>query len=152
MSILVSGAFLSYFLCTGLFLTSTHCIFYCLLLVASCILSSLVVYLVLGFSWYSLFLCLVYVGGVYILFVFVSVQSPNTTNPLVISRVSVWSIAAGVVFLYSAVLPQISGCVEASSMLCTSTEGSFYICLCLTLLFGFVVISMVLSVKPSFYR
>lgn len=38
-------------------------------------------YLLLGFSWYMVLLCLVYVGGVYVLFIFVLVHKPNPTPP-----------------------------------------------------------------------
>ena len=50
---------------------------YCVLLIISALSVSGYVYSVLGFSWYLALFCLVYVGGVYVLFVFVSVYGPN---------------------------------------------------------------------------
>nr|YP_009415146.1 NADH dehydrogenase subunit 6 [Breviscolex orientalis]ASL24599.1 NADH dehydrogenase subunit 6 [Breviscolex orientalis] len=135
-----------------LFLVNTSCVYYCLLLVVSCLLVGVVLFLVFGFGWYSLLLCLVYVGGVYILFVFVSVQSPNARmSPLwggsgLVLGGFVW-ILAGLGLSFVGSLP-----IESSSMLCSGVEGPFYVCLCLVLLFGFVIISLVMSLKVGFYR
>ena len=53
-------------------------IHYCLLLLGSALSACGFVFRILGFSWYVVLFCLVYVGGVYILFIFVSVYSPKT--------------------------------------------------------------------------
>uniref|UniRef100_A0A183TRV9 cytochrome-c oxidase n=1 Tax=Schistocephalus solidus TaxID=70667 RepID=A0A183TRV9_SCHSO len=41
---------------------------------------------------------------------------------------------------------------ESSLILCTSYEGYFYVCMCLMLLFGFFVLSIVMSIKTGYYR
>ena len=53
---------------------------YCLLLLLGAISSSFFVYCFMGFSWYLVLFCLVYVGGVYVLFIYASIFSPN--NPI----------------------------------------------------------------------
>nr|WCL38751.1 NADH dehydrogenase subunit 6 [Caryophyllaeus brachycollis] len=149
---LVSILLSLYFFSSCLFLAHTHCIFYCLLLVVSCCISALIVYLVLGFSWYSLLLCLVYIGGVYVLFVFVSVRTPNSTPTTYSSwwgvLVCMWGSIVSLISTSSIKLSEI----EASHSLCNLAEGNTYICLCATLLFGFMVISATMSVNPGFYR
>nr|UFQ88927.1 NADH dehydrogenase subunit 6 [Rhinebothroides sp. MZUSP 8027]UFQ88939.1 NADH dehydrogenase subunit 6 [Rhinebothroides sp. MZUSP 8028]UFQ88951.1 NADH dehydrogenase subunit 6 [Rhinebothroides sp. MZUSP 8029] len=151
---LLTLSFFSYFFCISLFSLISHPVYYCILLVVNSLLCSFICYSVYGFSWYALLFCLVYIGGVYILFVFVSVHNPNS------SVVSYWNMSSvsyslfiffclvigGVVLFY---LPLVS---EFSSFLCTISEGYFYICMCLTLLFGFCVLSLVMSIKVNHYR
>nr|ABN79375.1 NADH dehydrogenase subunit 6 [Dibothriocephalus nihonkaiensis] len=152
MALLVVSFFL-YFLGLALFCLISHTMYYCLLLVLNSLVCCFITYMYLGFSWYSLLFCLVYVGGVYILFVFVSVYSPNT------SIVPYWNLGViaslmilGCCFLSSFIFYLSYVNYEASLSLCTSYEGYFYVCLCLMLLFGFFVLSMVMSVKTGYYR
>nr|YP_009370874.1 NADH dehydrogenase subunit 6 [Khawia sinensis]ALK26538.1 NADH dehydrogenase subunit 6 [Khawia sinensis] len=152
MSVLITGLFFFYFFLLSLFLLCTHCIFYCLLLVVSCCVSALISYFVLGFSWYSLLLCLVYVGGVYILFVFVSVRTPNSSPMIPTLRRSIWGSLFGFMLSVTAVSLLNVAPIEASHNLCSLVEGQTYVCLCLTLLFGFIVVSIVMSIHPEFYR
>nr|ASL24611.1 NADH dehydrogenase subunit 6 [Khawia sinensis] len=149
---LVNSLFFFYFFLSCMFVLHTHCIFYCLLLVASCCVSAFICYLVYGFSWYSLLLCLVYVGGVYILFVFVSVRTPNNSPILPTIRRGFGGGLIGFLFAYSAVVMLNLTPIEASHCLCSLVEGNTYVCLCLVLLFGFIVVSIVMSVRPEFYR
>nr|YP_006073370.1 NADH dehydrogenase subunit 6 [Diplogonoporus balaenopterae]YP_006073395.1 NADH dehydrogenase subunit 6 [Diplogonoporus grandis]BAL73065.1 NADH dehydrogenase subunit 6 [Diplogonoporus balaenopterae]BAL73077.1 NADH dehydrogenase subunit 6 [Diplogonoporus grandis] len=146
-------SFFFYFLGLFLFCLISHTMYYCLLLVLNSLLCCFIGYLYLGFSWYSLLFCLVYVGGVYILFIFVSVYSPNT------SIVPYWNLSAissllilACCFLGSFVFYSSYINYESSLSLCTSCEGYFYVCMCLMLLFGFFVLSMVMSVKTGYYR
>lgn len=152
MALLVVSFFL-YFLGLALFCLIRHTMYYCLLLVLNSLVCCFITYMYLGFSWYSLLFCLVYVGGVYILFVFVSVYSPNT------SIVPYWNLGViaslmilGCCFLSSFIFYLRYVNYEASLSLCTSYEGYFYVCLCLMLLFGFFVLRMVMSVKTGYYR
>nr|UFQ89119.1 NADH dehydrogenase subunit 6 [Rhinebothrium fulbrighti] len=150
----ISLLFLFYFLTLTLFSLLSHPIYYCVLLVINSLISSLICYSVYGFSWYSLLFCLVYIGGVYILFVFVSVYTPN------VSGVSFWSFVGypvslafgGGVLGGGVCVCYLSLSVEASSYLCTLSEGWFYLCLCLVLLFAFFLLSLVISVKVNHYR
>nr|UFQ88351.1 NADH dehydrogenase subunit 6 [Rhinebothrium megacanthophallus] len=150
---LLSLSFFLYFIILSLFSLISHPVYYCVLLVTNSLLCSFICYSVYGFSWYSLLFCLVYIGGVYILFVFVSVHSPNS------SVVSFWNysfITCFVVVFFCLVGGGfIMYCClnsEYSSYLCTISEGPFYVCMCLTLLFGFIVLSIVMSVKVNHYR
>nr|WRW53961.1 NADH dehydrogenase subunit 6 [Strigea falconis] len=131
----------------------SHPIYYCLLLLLSSFDVCGLAYLLMGFSWYLVLLCLVYVGGVYILFVFVSVYSPNT---FLSSSVSSWWVA--MIFVSSVFI--FSGCFykyvdnfsECSHYLCSEFEGFSYVLLCLVLILGFACISVVVNRKDSFYR
>nr|AAK51687.1 NADH dehydrogenase subunit 6 [Echinococcus granulosus] len=142
-----------YFCVLVLFCFTSHCIYYCVMLVVNALLASCICYLVYGFSWYSLLLCLVYVGGVYVLFIFVSVFSPNSNFVL---YYSVWEVGICLWFGFGLFI-----CVliyyllvgsEFSGMLCNVSEGWLYLCLCLSLVFGFLVLSVVVSSKVNFYR
>nr|UFQ88375.1 NADH dehydrogenase subunit 6 [Rhinebothrium taeniuri]UFQ88399.1 NADH dehydrogenase subunit 6 [Rhinebothrium sp. LRP 10395]UFQ88423.1 NADH dehydrogenase subunit 6 [Rhinebothrium sp. LRP 10396] len=146
-------SFFFYFFCLVMFSLVSHPVYYCILLVLNSLLCSFVCFCVYGFSWYALLFCLVYIGGVYILFVFVSVHSPNS------SVVSYWnfSFLSSFLLLFFCLVTGglVSYCVingEFSSFLCSSYEGIFYVCMCLTLLFGFIILSMVMSVKVNHYR
>nr|UFQ88447.1 NADH dehydrogenase subunit 6 [Rhabdotobothrium anterophallum] len=149
----IASTFFFYFCCLTLFSLVSHPVYYCILLVTNSLLCSFICYSIYGFSWYSLLFCLVYIGGVYILFVFVSVHNPNS------SVVTYWNFSSlgGFVFVF---LSCFTGYTvyytvlnsEFSSFLCTLSEGYFYVCMCLTLLFGFFVLSLVMSVKVNHYR
>lgn len=141
------------FILLFMFCLINHSVYYCVLLVLNSLVCGLICYLVYGFRWYSLLFCLVYVGGVYILFVFVSVYNPK--NKLI----SYYNFSHLVMFLLLFIL----GCVgrfilysvnrfEFSEYLCTSVEGWFYLCMCMTLVFGFVVLRMIMSVNLNYYR
>nr|UFQ88687.1 NADH dehydrogenase subunit 6 [Rhinebothrium sp. 1] len=150
---ILSFLVLFYFISLVAFSLVSHPVYYCILLVLNALLCSFGCYAVLGFSWYSLLFCLVYVGGVYILFVFVSVHGPNT------SVVSYWNFGlfSGFVTLFlclvaGGIVGYSVTSIEASSYLCTINEGVFYVVMCLALLFGFIVLSLVMSVKVNHYR
>nr|UFQ88783.1 NADH dehydrogenase subunit 6 [Rhinebothroides sp. MZUSP 8015] len=151
---LLTLSFLFYFFCITLFSLISHPVYYCILLVINSLLSSFICYCVYGFSWYALLFCLVYIGGVYILFVFVSVHNPNS------SVVSYWNFNSIGNFLFiffcliigSIILFYSSLECEFSSFLCSLSEGYFYLCMCLTLLFGFCILSLIMSVKINHYR
>nr|UFQ89047.1 NADH dehydrogenase subunit 6 [Serendip sp. MZUSP 7987] len=150
---IVSSAFFFYFFCLVLFSLVSHPVYYCVLLVLNSLICSFICYIIYGFSWYSLLFCLVYIGGVYILFVFVSVHNPNS------SVVSYWSFSlvssfliVFLVLMAGAVVFYVSSVTEFSSFLCTLSEGPIYLCMCLTLLFGFFILSLVMSVKLNHYR
>nr|UFQ88363.1 NADH dehydrogenase subunit 6 [Caulobothrium sp. LRP 10376] len=149
----LASSFFLYFFCLVMFSLVSHPVYYCILLVLNSLICSFICYCVYGFGWYSLLFCLVYIGGVYILFVFVSVHNPNS------SVISYWnfgiissfmtifmSLMIGVVIYYLALN------TEFSSFLCTTSEGPIYLCMCLTLLFGFFILSLIMSVKLNHYR
>nr|UFQ89263.1 NADH dehydrogenase subunit 6 [Scyphophyllidium guariticus] len=146
-------SFLFYFFCLVLFSLISHPVYYCVLLVLNSLICSFICYLVYGFGWYSILFCLVYIGGVYILFVFVSVHNPNSSVvpywdfSFVNSFLVIFLILTTGAFLNYAVIN-----TEFSSFLCNLSEGYFYLCMCLTLLFGFFILSLIMSVKLNHYR
>nr|BAV82505.1 NADH dehydrogenase subunit 6 [Hymenolepis microstoma]BBB87195.1 NADH dehydrogenase subunit 6 [Hymenolepis microstoma] len=142
-----------YFFVLILFSLISHPVYYCGFLVVNSLISSLICYYIFGFSWYSLIFCLIYVGGVYILFVFVSVHSPNNSFNIYISLNEIFVILLVLVFfIFGSILVYGSLFIEFSSFLCTLFEGNFYIIMCLTLLFGFALLSIIMSVKFNYYR
>ncbi len=149
----VSLSFFLYFISLCLFSLISHPVYYCILLVANSLLCSLICYRIYGFRWYALLFCLVYIGGVYILFVFVSVHSPNRSSIPYWNMGIVWScILLFSILLSGLVVYYVSLHTEFSSFLCTVNEGYFYVCMCLTLLFGFFILSLLMSVKINHYR
>nr|YP_009256960.1 NADH dehydrogenase subunit 6 [Schyzocotyle nayarensis]ANF28234.1 NADH dehydrogenase subunit 6 [Schyzocotyle nayarensis] len=146
-------SFFFYFFCLLAFSLLSHPVYYCVLLVVNSLLCSFICYVVYGFSWYALLFCLVYIGGVYVLFVFVSVHSPNSSVLPYVSFDKVWFVASlvGVLLLGLLVYYGVLN-TEFSNFICTVHEGYMYVCMCLTLLFGFMVISSIMSVKLNHYR
>nr|YP_009178844.1 NADH dehydrogenase subunit 6 [Pseudanoplocephala crawfordi]ALJ78639.1 NADH dehydrogenase subunit 6 [Pseudanoplocephala crawfordi] len=145
--------FFIYFFVLFLFSLVSHPVYYCGFLVVNALVCSLISYSVLGFSWYSLLFCLIYVSGVYILFVFVSVHSPNS------NYINCYSLNWFSFFLLVFILLLVGGLfiygvtfIEFSSFLCTVNEGNFYVIMCLTLLFGFLVLSLIMGIKLNYYR
>lgn len=130
-----------------------HPLYYCILLVLNSFLCGFICYYVLGISWYSLLLCLVYVGGVYILFIFVSVFSPKVSfTPcfnlrFVLLALLVFFLFLGFICIYVGVTE-----VEFREYLCTINEGKFYVCMSLFLIFRFVLLSLILGMKFNYYR
>lgn len=149
----VSVSFFVYFLILFLFSLIRHPVYYCGLLVINSMICSFICYSIFGFSWYSLLFCLVYIGGVYILFVFVSVYRPNR------NYVNYLNLDFSSLFLLLFII-LIVGCIlfygvlkrEFRRFLCNQCEGNFYVAMCLTLLFGFLVLSIIMSIKLNYYR
>lgn len=131
----------------------SHPVYYCLLLVINSLICSFICYSLYGFSWYALLFCLVYIGGVYILFVFVSVHRPKS------SILPYWrlkfvgsSMLLALIILLGCVVYCVSLNTEFRRFLCNLSEGFMYVCMCLTLLFGFFILSLVMSIKLNHYR
>lgn len=142
-----------YYASLSMFAFVSHPVSYCFLLLLCVFRVSGVLYLFLGFSWYVILLSLVYVGGVYVLFVFVSVLVPNT-SPQVGSRLALF---AAFFFFFLAFLSGLGFCglvsfEEGSHYVCSFYEGLSYCFFCLVLLVGFSILSVVVSEKGSFFR
>nr|UEC44183.1 NADH dehydrogenase subunit 6 [Taenia caixuepengi] len=149
---MLSWLIVLYFINLMMFSLNSHCIYYCLLLVVNALVASFICYFVYGFSWYTLIFCLVYIGGVYVLFIFVSVFNPND-NFISYSGIGSFSVSFFFLLCVLSLLTFYSiPDVECSNLLCTVSEGWFYLCLCLTLVFSFLVLSLLSSWKFSFYR
>lgn len=77
----VVGSLLSlYFSSLLAFSFVTHPIKYCFLLLLGALSVVCCGYVIVGFSWYLVLFCLVYVGGIYVLFVFVSLHKPKPSQ------------------------------------------------------------------------
>nr|UCU06571.1 NADH dehydrogenase subunit 6 [Diplodiscus nigromaculati] len=141
-----------YFSSLVMFSFVSHPVVYCVLLMLSALGVSGYVYSVIGFSWYLVLFCLVYVGGVYVLFVFVSVYSPNPSPVVSMS----WLLFFSSFFFFFGLFSFSSACfpsfVEASHYLCCFFEGFSYCVYCLILMIGFVGVSVVVSSKDAFFR
>nr|ALD62348.1 NADH dehydrogenase subunit 6 [Echinostoma hortense] len=140
-----------YFSCLMGFAYVSHPVICCIMLLISAISVSFLAYSVLGFSWYVVVFCLVYIGGVYVLFIFVSVYSPNPLSNAGVSSlvpVVLFFIFWCVFFGFFSPLPVLS---EESFFLSTG-ERVAYSFFCLILMVGFGVISVVVSSKESFFR
>nr|UDU84939.1 NADH dehydrogenase subunit 6 [Haematoloechus sp. CW13H] len=140
------------------FVFISHPIHYCLLLLLSSACVSGYSYMFLGFGWYLVLFCVVYVGGVYILFIFVSIHSPNPVPGWGLSNKGSLFLIPLSIFLFFFFFFSFDGsdvhcCVtESSHYLCSGAEGFVYCFFCLFLMIGFVMISMVCSEKDSFFR
>nr|WCH58151.1 NADH dehydrogenase subunit 6 [Holostephanus sp. FJ-2023] len=150
---------ISFSILIGLYLTSilsfsfvSSPVYYCVLLLLSSLSACGFVFLVLGFSWYVALFCLVYVGGVYILFIFVSVYSPNSSLVSVSGRG--WLVVFFIIvsLLFSGIGVGVPLWVDHSHYLCTGFDGLSYCLFCLVMVVGFICVSVVINRKDSFYR
>lgn len=130
----------------------THPLVYCLLLVLGALCLSLISFAGWGFSWYLALFVLVYVGGVYVLFLFISVHRANSYPVLGLSTTPLFLLLASFVFFFSLVFDSGLFCIEESHYLCSGAEGIRYMMLCFSLLVGFAGIRVVSGQKDSFFR
>nr|YP_009681611.1 NADH dehydrogenase subunit 6 [Tracheophilus cymbius]QDP13018.1 NADH dehydrogenase subunit 6 [Tracheophilus cymbius] len=141
-----------YLSCVLAFSFVSHPIVFCFVLLLSAFSVSGFVYSVVGFSWYLVLFGLVYIGGVYVLFIFVSIHSPNPA----------FVVGGGLFFVIGFFLLMFGFFMSASSVSCpVFFESSYYLCsffegfsyclFCLVLMVGFVCVSVVVSNKDSFF-
>ena len=150
---ILATAFFFYFFSLVLFSLIRHPVYYCVLLVLNSLICSFICYAIYGFGWYSILFCLVYIGGVYILFVFVSVHNPNR------SVISYWNfslvrsfLTVFLILMTGVLISYVTINTEFRRFLCNISEGPLYLCMCLTLLFGFFILSLIMRVKLNHYR
>lgn len=150
---MLGGLFLGlYFSSIISFSFTGHPVTYCVLLLMRALGISGYRFVVLGFSWYLVLFCLVYVGGVYVLFIFVSVHSPNQGSPSPGRYLLFFSLLLLLSFLFWGCSIVGRFVYERSHYLCSYFEGYSYILLCLVLMVGFLKIRVVVSGKDSFFR
>jgi NADH:ubiquinone oxidoreductase subunit 6 (subunit J) len=141
-----------YFSSLLMFSFVSHPVFYCVLLVGRALSVSGYICRIVGFSWYLALFCLVYVGGVYVLFVFVSVYRFKV-SPLVrrsfYEFVLFFLVLVGV-FRFG--LQGLPAFVEGRHYLCSFFEGFSYCLFCLIMMLGFVGVRIVVGEKDAFYR
>nr|YP_009826149.1 NADH dehydrogenase subunit 6 [Lyperosomum longicauda]QIX04659.1 NADH dehydrogenase subunit 6 [Lyperosomum longicauda] len=141
-----------YFTSLVAFVFVSHPVIYCILLVLGSLSACGVIYLVVGFSWYLVLFSLVYVGGVYVLFIFVSVHEPNPVPSFGIGLLFVLLFSSFFLGGFLWFLGFVPCFVESSHYLCSCFEGLTYCFFCLVLLAGFLLVSVVLGCKDSFFR
>nr|YP_001382131.1 NADH dehydrogenase subunit 6 [Trichobilharzia regenti]ABG91505.1 NADH dehydrogenase subunit 6 [Trichobilharzia regenti]BAV82964.1 NADH dehydrogenase subunit 6 [Trichobilharzia regenti] len=151
---LVNFLLFLYIVCSFMFIFSLGSLVRIFLIVVSSLVSSLVLYSIMGFSWYLLLFILVYVGGVYILFVYMSLVLPNVG--LVNYRFS-YLVGSFLIFLLFFCCMWISLCggevvVDNSIYLCNSFESFVYLFFCSVLLLGVILINFVVSSFNSWLR
>lgn len=132
----------------------THPVGYCFLLLFRAFSVSGYVYLTLGFSWYLVLFCLVYIGGVYVLFIFVSLHNPNPVQAFGrgFEFVFFLFLFLEVLFLGRGVFSSRLFVFDYSQYLCSFFEGFSYCFFCFILMLGFIVIRVVCGDKDSFFR
>nr|YP_010015773.1 NADH dehydrogenase subunit 6 [Thaparocleidus asoti]QOI72770.1 NADH dehydrogenase subunit 6 [Thaparocleidus asoti] len=125
---------------------------YCLLLICNALYVILLLYSVVNYSWYAILVYLIYVGGVYILFIFLSVHLPNVANFGTIN----FNLVLFFLFFFWELLNfgydlHLSW-FEYSNNFCSFQEGYIYVFLCCVLLLCFFLVSLINSSKESFLR
>nr|YP_009414353.1 NADH dehydrogenase subunit 6 [Dactylogyrus lamellatus]ALP29093.1 NADH dehydrogenase subunit 6 [Dactylogyrus lamellatus] len=141
-----------YYFCIILFSFVNSIITYCLLLIVSALCCLSVIYMSSSFSWYAVLFYIVYVGGVYILFIFISVYLPNN------SSVGVFSFEWGVYtffLIWELISNSLQGNVfilDESFNLCSYNEGISYLFLCFLLILSFFLVSFISGSKEGFIR
>nr|QIQ48861.1 NADH dehydrogenase subunit 6 [Schistosoma spindale] len=132
-------------------------LFRSLLILLSSFLISIRIFLELGFSWYFVLFILVYVGGVYIILIYISMAFPNFNNFGVNTQYSfITLVVFFIVFIFSSSHDNVLGQLEledCSFYLCNVSEILIYMFLCLVLMIGLVFINFVVStIGTSYFR
>nr|YP_010737118.1 NADH dehydrogenase subunit 6 [Tristoma integrum]WEP25113.1 NADH dehydrogenase subunit 6 [Tristoma integrum] len=142
-----------YFFFLSLFSFVSNSLGYCILLVLSSLCISFFTFLYTGYAWYPLILYLVYVGGVYILFIFLSIHIPNTQNTHNSTNLEFF-LLFWLCFECCSSFFDPSLCVPPnfSFYLCGGHSGLSYLFLCCFLVLGFILVSFVSSSKDGFLR
>nr|APX55312.1 NADH dehydrogenase subunit 6 [Fasciolopsis buski] len=141
-----------YFTCIWGFSLISHPVVYCVLLLGAALSISGLSYLLLGFSWYLAIFCLVYVGGVYVLFIFVSIHNPNPLPNISGSVIGLFVLLCAFLCLFSFAFFSFPSLGDESFYLCSFFEGVSYCLFCLVLMLGFICVSVVVSNKSLFFR
>nr|YP_003735128.1 NADH dehydrogenase subunit 6 [Benedenia seriolae]ADI24691.1 NADH dehydrogenase subunit 6 [Benedenia seriolae] len=136
-----------------LFSFISNSIGYCILLVLSSLISSFLIFFLSNSFWYSLLLYLIYVGGVYILFLFLSVHIPNMSTYnnlsfLLLCLINFFSFE----LVYSVFSLSIFNFLDNSFYFCNFTEGLSYLFISSFLIIGFILVSFISSTKIYFCR
>lgn len=127
-------------------------IHYCLLLLLRSASITGYIYLMIGFSWYLILFCLVYVGGVYVLFIFVSVHNPKPLPSLGGGAGSLFFFVVFFVFSFTLFSFFEPAYYDRRHYLCSFFEGFVYFIFCSILIMGFIIVRVVCSEKDSFFR
>lgn len=115
------------------------------------------IFLELGFSWYFVLFILVYVGGVYIILIYIRMAFPKFSNFGVNTQYRFTLLAVFfMIYVYSSKYNRVLRQLEFEDCrfyLCKVSEILIYIFLCLVLMIGLVFIKFVVStVGTSYFR
>jgi len=141
-----------YMRCLWCYPLVSHPVISCLLLIISSLSISFFSFFSAGHAWYVILFLLVYLGAVYVLFIFVSVIKPNSVywhRFNIVGFCVVWFLLRWFFFGFDF---RSLGYRECRELVCSSCEGYSYVVLCLVLMVGFLIISLIFSNKSSFYR
>lgn len=130
----------------------SHPIVRCILLVATVLSLGYGVFLIVGYRWYIGIFCIVYVGGVYVLLVFVFLSCSNSG---VIGGFGAFVWVIGVFLLSLVVL--VYGVRRDSYSDCSVQLMGYgyrwgYLFLCVRMMLSLVEVRIICSKKNSFYR
>nr|QZZ81266.1 NADH dehydrogenase subunit 6 [Prosthogonimus pellucidus] len=124
----------------------------CFLLLAGACCSCGLLYLFVGLGWYIVLFCLVYIGGVFVLFVYISLYSPNSFVDWGVDLVLYMFFFVAVLLSFFWSLIGFNCFSESGHFLCSWGDGFGYCFFCLVLLLGFSLISFVSAKKDCFFR
>ena len=123
------------------------------LLVLVSFIVSLWIFKVFSFSWYFLLFVLVYVGGIYVILIYVSMAFPNFR--LFRFKLRGWVGFVVLLFLSLGVWRDVGvmdkGLIENRFYLCGVSEALIYLFLCLVLMIGLVFINFIVRFSTSRY-
>nr|YP_010536420.1 NADH dehydrogenase subunit 6 [Hexostoma thynni]UYC28898.1 NADH dehydrogenase subunit 6 [Hexostoma thynni] len=146
---------LVYFLNLCLFLSTNNPVIWSIVLMVNSCIISLLFYLYIGACWYSLVVSMVYLGGVYIIILFVSSHLQNDEN----SRTGWWYSSFGLLSAFLFWCSVWLGWVSANEVTCTwpllliSDGGvSVYFIVSLILLVMFLGLSVTGGVSSGHVR
>nr|BAV81463.1 NADH dehydrogenase subunit 6 [Schistosoma mattheei] len=124
-------------------------LFRSVLILMNSLVVSILVFIKSGFSWYFLLFILVYIGGIYIILIYISMIFPNFSffNVKLVSyffMLSLFFVFLSCI-LWSAKLVNTSNKVDCSFYLCNSVEVLLYIFLCMMLMISLVFVNFIVS-------
>nr|ACR50710.1 NADH dehydrogenase subunit 6 [Schistosoma kisumuensis]ACR50711.1 NADH dehydrogenase subunit 6 [Schistosoma kisumuensis]ACR50712.1 NADH dehydrogenase subunit 6 [Schistosoma kisumuensis] len=140
-----------------IFTFNCNSLFRSVLILINSFIVSLRVYAETGFSWYFLLFVLVYVGGIYIILIYISMVLPNFSlfNVSFISYFFVFGFLFVIWFYlsHSSILSY-NWKIECSFYLCNNIEILVYIFLCIILMISLAFVNFIVSamVDNSHFR
>nr|QDO72108.1 NADH dehydrogenase subunit 6 [Schistosoma haematobium] len=156
--IIINGSLKFLFLLTMVMFTfNSSSLFRSILILVNSLVVSAQIYLEIGFSWYFLLFILVYVGGIYIILIYISMVSPNFSlfNMSFVSYYFMFGFTFIIWFCVSCIsMIDYSMSIECSFYLCNSSEILVYIFLCITLMISLVFVNFIVSLVStnSYFR
>nr|YP_010166580.1 NADH dehydrogenase subunit 6 [Tamerlania zarudnyi]QRV61249.1 NADH dehydrogenase subunit 6 [Tamerlania zarudnyi] len=124
----------------------------CGVLVSNTALLVIFTHMLFGFAWYAILFSLVYLGGVFILFIYITVFDPNAFpgGLGIVSRLLLFILI--VILFYWGGFYEVATFDEFAHYICTTEEGHTYVMYCLMTLVVFAFVTMIGGGKGSFFR